>query len=470
MSRSNSPVLATGWIDPRVVTHTGSWPEDTLWQMQNSNSVHDEQNLEPSAYPTHPLLPEGVQRQNPYFLNEQNEQPSARTIHEGQSLLEQMGDPSESEDPWSREYVVDETGTRYEVFPPDALNPHHFQHLLPEGVQPQTPYFLNEQHEQPSARTIHEGQSLLPPYYDPYYDPPGSNYFLDETGTRREWDRDAAIRQLEMDQAVRRSFAADAPTNATHSGCPSDLEPDNLMLDHSHPFFSIQTPLPRLFGSEIISGNDDESAFAGLAPMRDPIAPSPTSRPLFAAPGRNTDQLPSDSPLSNAHASITLFPLGELEQPARDNLYKRFEHTRVPGPTGMGNCVDLVTATDSGYHSESRNSRANCGEGNTIDNDTDSVVTDGWPSSLPRQDKYMLEAEFAREIFNRSSAKTREQFIKRGQTVKDLLHSFSAMMWGRATSVAERGVASFVRHGRKYVPSDPDLHLRDCSYVHTLIL
>jgi hypothetical protein len=531
MSRSNSPVLATGWIDPRFLTHTGSWlssnHEDTPWQMQNNNSAHDEQNLESSAYPTNPLLPEGVQRQNPYFLNEQNEQSSARTIHEGQSLLEQMGDPSESEDPWSRENVVDETGTRYEVLLPDALNPHHFQPLLPEGVQPQTPYFLNEQHEQPSARTIHEAQSLLPPYYDPYYDPPGSNYFLDETGTRR----DAAISLLEA-EAV--------------------------------PWFnSIQTPLVRLFG-------DDESSFAGLAPIRDPIEPSPTakllsaapeeindqlpsnlrlssahasitpfpsgelgqpareelykrsdhtrvpgpfrmekcvdfvtttdsgyhsesrnsranrgegntidndtdsvtatSKLLSAAPGRNTDQLLSHSPLSNAHASTTPFLLGELEQPARDNLYKRFDHTRVPGPTGMGDCVDLVTATDSGYHSESRNSRANCGEGNIIDNDTDSVVTDGWPSSLPRQDKYMLEAEFAREIFNRSSAKTREQFVKRGQTVNDLLYSFSVMMWGRATSVAERGAASFVRHGRKYVPSVPGLHLRDCPYARTLIL
>jgi hypothetical protein len=113
---------------------------------------------------------------------------------------------------------------------------------------------------------------------------------------------------------------------------------------------------------------------------------------------------------------------------------------------------DYTTTADSGYHSGTRNSCVNLGEGDPNDNDTDSVVTDGWPSSLPRQDKYMLEAEFAREIFNRSSARTREQFVKRGQTVKDLLYSFSVMIWGRATSVAERGAASFVRHGRRYVP------------------
>jgi hypothetical protein len=231
--------------------------------MQNNNSAHDEQNLESSAYPTNPLLPEGVQRQNPYFLNEQSEQSSARTIHEGPSLLEQMGIPSESEDPWSREYV------------------HHFQPLLPEGVQPKTPYFLNEQNEQPSARTIHER-------------------------TRR----DAAISQHEVDQAFRRSFEALAPTNATHSGFPFDLEPDNLMLDHSHPFSSIQTPL-----SEIISGNDDESSFAGLAPIRDPIEPSPTAKLLSAAPEEINDQLPSNLRPSSAHASITPFPSGELGQP-----------------------------------------------------------------------------------------------------------------------------------------------------------
>ena len=63
----------------------------------------------------------------------------------------------------------------------------------------------------------------------------------------------------------------------------------------------------------------------------------------------------------------------------------------------------------------------------------------------------MLEVEFAREMFNRSSARTREQFGERGQKIKDLLYSFSVMIGGRASSVAERGAASFVRRGRKYV-------------------
>jgi hypothetical protein len=217
------------------------------------------------------------------------------------------------------------------------------------------------------------------------------------------------------------------------------------MRPNSQSFsYSTRTPPPHLPGNEIIIAN--------LAPIEEPIVLSPTAKLLAAAPGENIDQLPSSPPLSNAYASITPFPWGDSRQPAREDLYKRFDQTAVPGPSGMGNCVDLVTTTDSGYHSGTRNSRKNSCEGNPIDNDTDSVVTDGWPSSLPWQDKHMLEAEFAREIFNRSSARTREQFVKRGQTVKDLLYSFSVMIWGRATSVAERGAASFVRHGRRYVP------------------
>jgi hypothetical protein len=156
-------------------------------------------------------------------------------------------------------------------------------------------------------------------------------------------------------------------------------------------------------------------------------------------------------------------------QDTQEEIHEQILEKGATEPTSMEANHDYTTTADSGYHSGTRNSCTNLGEGDPNETDTDSVVTDGWPSSLPRQDKYMLEAEFAREIFNHSSAWTREQFVKRGQTVKDLLYSFSVMMWGRATSAAERGAASFVRHGRKYVPSDPDSHPRDCPYAHMLI-
>jgi hypothetical protein len=139
-------------------------------------------------------------------------------------------------------------------------------------------------------------------------------------------------------------------------------------------------------------------------------------------------------------------------------------------PTGMEDYNEPMRAADSGYHSGTRYSCTNFGDGNPIDNDTDSVATDGWPSSLPKQDKYMLEAEFAREMFNRSSAKTRGQFAERAEMVMDLLYSFSVMIGGRASSAAERGAASFVRRGRKYVSPNPDSHLRDCPHAHVLTL
>jgi hypothetical protein len=136
----------------------------------------------------------------------------------------------------------------------------------------------------------------------------------------------------------------------------------------------------------------------------------------------------------------------------------------------MEDHVESMTTADSGYQSRPRTSCTNAGQGGIPDDDADSVITDGWPSSLPRQDKYLLEAEFAREMFNRSSAQTREQFAERGETVKDLLYSFSVMIGGRASSAAERGAASFVRRGRKYVTLSPDSHLGGCPNAHVLIL
>jgi hypothetical protein len=135
---------------------------------------------------------------------------------------------------------------------------------------------------------------------------------------------------------------------------------------------------------------------------------------------------------------------------AQHNLH---EEGRATGQTDMKGHVDSMTAADSGYNSGRRYSCTQLGEGGLIDTDTDSITTNGWSSLLPTQDKYLLETEFAREMFNRSSASTREQFAEQGEMVMDLLYSFSVMIGGRASSVAEKGAASFVRRGRKYVPS-----------------
>lgn len=154
-----------------------------------------------------------------------------------------------------------------------------------------------------------------------------------------------------------------------------------------------------------------------------------------------------------------LFAEGNTNQLPASHLLLPSSHIpskRATDRAGVEDHVDTMTTADSGYHSGTRNSCTNPGGEHVIDNDTDSVVTDVWPSSLLRQDRYMLEAEFAREMFNRSSVQTRERFAKRGETVMDLLYSFSVMIGGRASSAAERGAASFVRRGRKYVSRNPD--------------
>jgi hypothetical protein len=166
------------------------------------------------------------------------------------------------------------------------------------------------------------------------------------------------------------------------------------------------------------------------------------------APPATYYQIPTDG--GNSLSSYMLPRLTSEEH------HERYLDRRGIEPTRMEDHVDSITAIDSGYRSGTRYSCTNPGEGNLIDTDTDSVATDGWPSSLPRQDKYMLEAEFAREMFNRSSVQTRERFAERGETVMDLLYSFSVMIGGRASSAAERGAASFVRRGRKYVSPNPD--------------
>lgn len=145
--------------------------------------------------------------------------------------------------------------------------------------------------------------------------------------------------------------------------------------------------------------------------------------------------------------------LSNPELPSTSQVQGSGDHqVRARGPpklTDVGGLVDGMTTADSGYHSGARTSCMDVEGGGDLDDDAASIATNGSPSLLPRQDRYLLEAEFAREMFNRSSASTRGQFAEHGQTVMDLLYSFSVMIGGRASSIAERGAASFVRRGRK---------------------
>lgn len=176
------------------------------------------------------------------------------------------------------------------------------------------------------------------------------------------------------------------------------------------------------------------------------------SRSLSVPPGtRVVPRLPSENAKMSHLTETTLTAAGMH----LTGVFQSNHGRNASEPTDLRGLIDTMNTADSGYQSGTRASCTNVGEGEFLDDDADSVVTNEWPSSLPRQDKYLLEAEFAREMFNRSSANTREQFAERKETVMDLLYSFSVMIGGRATSVAERGAASFVRRGRKYVASGP---------------
>jgi hypothetical protein len=109
--------------------------------------------------------------------------------------------------------------------------------------------------------------------------------------------------------------------------------------------------------------------------------------------------------------------------------------------------IDVIQATDSGYDTCQGSSKID--ERTVIEEDAKSVATDENHASIPGQDRYLLEVAFAREICKRFSPLTQEQFALRSELMTDLLYAFSVMIGKRASSVAERAAASFVRRGRK---------------------
>lgn len=83
------------------------------------------------------------------------------------------------------------------------------------------------------------------------------------------------------------------------------------------------------------------------------------------------------------------------------------------------------------------------------EDDTESIATDGSQAPIQGQDKYLLEVAFAREISNTFNPLMQESFALRSAMATDLLYAFSVMIGKRASSIPQRGAASFVRRGRK---------------------
>jgi hypothetical protein len=111
------------------------------------------------------------------------------------------------------------------------------------------------------------------------------------------------------------------------------------------------------------------------------------------------------------------------------------------------NTCNGMTVADSGYHPD----QGTVAEQGVEDDDNASVATDGESSMLPREHKRVLEAEFARELYNRAKPALQKRLCEDVHTVSDLLYAFSRIIGKRASSATERSAASFVRHGRMQV-------------------
>lgn len=108
-----------------------------------------------------------------------------------------------------------------------------------------------------------------------------------------------------------------------------------------------------------------------------------------------------------------------------------------------------MTFADSGYSSGGFPTERNttC-EQTIVDDDCASIATDGLPSALPGSDKYLLESQFARALFNRLNIRAREQLVMNEEKVGDLIQCFAVMIGRRASSSIEKIGASFVRRRR----------------------
>lgn len=119
----------------------------------------------------------------------------------------------------------------------------------------------------------------------------------------------------------------------------------------------------------------------------------------------------------------------------------------TPEPYNTTNIMHMTSATNSGYGTDQSGSKM---EGQSVaEDDTEIIATDGSQALVQGQDKHMLEAAFAREISNGFNPLMQETFAVRSNMAMEMLYAFSVMIGKRASSISHRGVASFVRRGRK---------------------
>lgn len=282
----------------------------------------------------------------------------------------------------------------------------------------------------------------LPPVPRWLHQPPPSPGLFPQTGVQASELASNLDIQGPRDDATRRTMSM-----------PPDFQAPTTHLSHQDPAdgseaqFSFMESAPNDHELRIDSGTMIDGSYIAWEPSLSSQSPLPevtdSTRELYSSSGFHGPQPPSPS---RSQPEITQeYPSALL----RD--------MRAPETTGTELHVDPILMADSGYPSNPRNSYANSGDESAIDKDSDRDVTLGWPSSLPMQDRHMLEAEFARETFNRYDAQTLEQLVERGETVMDLLYSFSVMIGMRANSDVEKDAVSLVRRGRRCVSSGTKL-------------
>jgi hypothetical protein len=116
-------------------------------------------------------------------------------------------------------------------------------------------------------------------------------------------------------------------------------------------------------------------------------------------------------------------------------------------PCDTNNIIQMTSATDSGYGTGQSGSKMD-GQ-SVVEDDTESIVTDGSQAPIQGENKTLLEKAFAHEVANRFNTFMQESFASRSDMATDLLYAFSVMIGKRASTIPERGAASFVRRGRR---------------------
>jgi hypothetical protein len=116
-------------------------------------------------------------------------------------------------------------------------------------------------------------------------------------------------------------------------------------------------------------------------------------------------------------------------------------------PCDTNNIIQITSAIDSGYGTGQSGSKID-GQ-SVVEDDAESIVTDGSQAPIQGENKTLLEKAFAHEVFNRFNTLMQESFASRSDVATDLLYAFSVLIGKRASTIPERGAASFVRRGRK---------------------